>query len=164
MEDDEEPIDDWSPRDSPLTTPTSTIGTPRTPTPGVDGKGENEDDGAEGGLHMAQTAAHILQMAKIQRSRREDALRHRETLDAMRRKVTAAKEDLRMERDEARVRAEARFGRGGRVHVPHETVAGIHAGHLPNMVQLKAQADHVELGEGAGPRVQAAPVRAGDVD
>ena len=99
VEDDEEPIDDWSPRDSPLTTPTSTIATPRTPTPGVDGEGENEDDGPEGGLHMAQTAAHILQMAKIQRSRREDALRHRETLDAMRHKIVAAKEDLRMERD-----------------------------------------------------------------
>ena len=41
VEDDEEPIDDWSPRDSPLATPTSTVGTPRTPTPGAEG---DEDD------------------------------------------------------------------------------------------------------------------------
>jgi len=97
VEDDEEPIDDWSPRDSPLATPTSTVGTPRTPTPGAEG---DEDDGdAHGGAHMAQTAAHILQMAKIQRSRREDATRHKEAIDAMRRKMMGSKEDLRMERD-----------------------------------------------------------------
>ena len=52
-----------------------------------------------GGAATNAAAAHLIQVAKLQRLRREDATRHAEDLAAARRKTRDARDDLAMERE-----------------------------------------------------------------